>query len=85
MKRLIVTIVLMLLALVIVRVVELAVFPVVSMDIGVRQLEDSNTIFQELQAFEWSKMVFTSIVLSVTGLSVLLVWWKPIKKVLGGK
>lgn len=85
MKRLIVTIVLMLLALVVVRVAELAIFPVVSMDIGVRQLEDSNSIFQELQAFEWSKTVFTSVILSVTGLSVLLVWWKPIKKVLGGK
>ena len=85
MKRLIVTIVLMLLALVVVRVAELAIFPVISMDIGVKQLEDSNEIFQELQAFEWSKTVFSIVVLSVASLSVLLVWWKPIKKVLGGK
>ena len=65
-------------ALIGVRIVDLAVLPVVSMDYGVRQLEDSNEVFQERQLYEWAKPLFGFVILSVTGLSVLLIWWKPI-------
>ena len=80
-KKLVATIVILLMALVMVRVVSLIIFPVMSMDMGVEQLEDSNTVFQELQVFEWSKTVFNSIVMSVAGISIVLIWLKSIKRV----
>lgn len=66
-------------------VMDLVVFPVVSMEYGVEQVEDSVQTFQEIQMFEYMKTVFRYFMMSVTGLLVLAIWWKPIKKVFGGK
>lgn len=82
MKRLILTVVIILLAMLAVDVVTLLIFPVASMDVGVRQLEDSNVVFQEVQALEHFKNIFGQLMLIVAGLLCLIVWLKPIKKVL---
>lgn len=67
------------------RVMDLVIFPVVSMEYGVEQVEDSVQTFQEIQMFEYMKTIFRYVMVSVTGLFVLAIWWKPIKKVFGGK
>lgn len=83
--KLIMTVLVVLLAMWAIHVVGLAVFPVMSMDQGVRQLEDSNEVFQEVQLFEWIKTVFSYLVYSIAGLIIVLVWRKSIAVLLKGK
>lgn len=83
--KLIATIILVLGVFLACRVLDLAIFPVVSMEYGVEQVEDNVQTFQEIQTFEYMKTIYRYVLMSVTGLLVLTIWWKPIKKVFGGK
>lgn len=82
MKKLIITIVILLVAIFTIRITELLIFPVVSMELGVSQLEDSNEAFQEMQAFEWGRVVCDQIIPIVAGILIMLVWLKSIKQLL---
>ena len=85
MKRLILTIGILILVFLVSNAMELIIFPEMSMKVGVGQLADSNEAFEALQATELTKRVFNTVVFSVAGLLSLIIWWKPIKFVLRGK
>lgn len=54
-------------------------FPVLSADFGVRQLEDSDEAWQEMQAFEWGKSKYR-LVLFITGAGFTYLTMKPKKE-----
>lgn len=85
MKRVILTVVVLLLIFLISGAMERIIFPEMSMRVGVDQLKDSNEAFEALRAAEWAKQVFESVIYSIAGLLSLVIWWKPIKRVLRGK
>jgi len=53
-------------------------FPIRAMDVGVRQLEDSNVPFAEVQTFEASRKLFSIVVFGIIGTMLVLMWYKPI-------
>ena len=63
-------------------VTDRLLFPVVSTDVGVAQLEDSDEAYQELRGFEWFKNTFPAVTYGVSFLIVIFIWNKNIKKLI---
>jgi hypothetical protein len=77
-KRIVVTAIVVLAAIAVERTADLIIFPSASMDVGVAQLEDSESAFHQVQVLEWGKMSLSIAIWGVAALLILLLFWKPI-------
>lgn len=75
-KRITVTIISLVLALSVFKIAETSVVPVISNELAVGQLEDSDESFVAMQTFEWQRAVMPSVLVVLTG-SFNIWLWKP--------
>lgn len=66
------------------KMAELILFPSTSMDIAVQQVEDAESGFHQVQAFEYFKSVFFIILWGISLLVIFLIWKETLIKNLKG-